>query len=152
MFYYPSADWRKSNNLEGNADEINQSQGGWTDSAIRRFIRNVGEEAIDELFKLRIADASSNPKSEFNAKEIEALEKRISEVRAQDMAIKISDLDIDGKDLAGIGIASGPKMGKILNELLEMVIENPLLNRKDQLKKLALEMWRKIEKENPVSD
>ncbi len=137
MFYYPSADWRKGNDLEKISEEPSQNSGGWTDSAIRRFIQNVGEEYIEDLFKLRIADANANPKSEFNPLEIKALQDRIAEVRSQDMALKITDLDITGHDLENIGIEKGPKMGKILESLLEEVIEDPRLNTKGKLLEMA---------------
>jgi hypothetical protein len=137
MFYYPSADWRKDNPLELISNGTDSKQGGWTDAAIRRFISNVGEEYIDDLFKLRIADANANPKSTFNPVEIEALQQRISEVRSKDMALKVTDLQINGNDLEGIGIKKGPEMGKVLNYLLEEVIEEPMNNTKERLLELA---------------
>lgn len=142
MFYYPSSDWRKSKSVENSRSELLEGidQGGWTDSAIRRFVKNVGEDLIDDLFKLRIADAAANPKSQFSPVEIAALEKRISEVRAKDMVIKLSDLDIDGNDLIEMGITPGPALGKVLNILLEKVIEEPLLNTKEDLLKIAAEL------------
>jgi putative nucleotidyltransferase with HDIG domain len=143
MFYYPSADWRRINAIS--EAELKQNKGkpdyaGWTDGAIRRFIKNVGEDLIEDLFKLRIADATSNPKSKFQPVEIQALEERIAEVRAKDMVIKISDLDISGDDLKLLGITPGPAMGKILNQLLERVIDQPILNEKSQLLKIASEI------------
>lgn len=126
MFYYPFY-------ADGQETPPEQRQGYWTDAAIRRFIRRVGEENIDDLFKLRIADAEGNPKSAWDPQEIEALEKRISEIRTQDMAIKVSDLDITGHDLAELGIQKGPQMGAILSDLLEKVIEDPGLNKKETL-------------------
>lgn len=137
MFYYPSADWRKDNPLEMISNGVDTKQGGWTDAAIRRFISNVGEEYIDDLFKLRIADANANPKSTFNPFEIEALQQRISEVRSKDMALKVTDLEINGNDLESIGINKGPEMGKVLNYLLEEVIEEPMNNTKERLLELA---------------
>jgi len=131
MFYYPSADWRKEfkvDNIEGDIENIPKN-GGWSDAAIRRFIKNVGgEEIIDDLFKVRIADATANPKSEFNPIELEALERRISKVRAEDMALKVTDLDITGTDLIEVGIPKGPKIGQILQQLLDLVIDDPKLN------------------------
>lgn len=137
MFYYPSADWRKENNVEDVHDKVDGH--GWSDGAVRRFIKNVGgPENIDDLMKLRIADASANPKSDFNPIELEALSKRIAEVREQEMALKVTDLDITGHDLmTELGIEKGPKLGYILNELLEKVIDDPLLNRRDLLLGLA---------------
>ncbi len=153
MFYYPSADWRLEEELRKNvaSEEASQSleaqnekilksartrnfKEGWTDGAIRRLIKNVGgEEAIEDLIKLRIADAGANPKSTFHPEEIESLQKRIADVRAEEMALKISDLDINGEDMKNLEIESGPKMGEILKYLLDEVIEDPSINRKDVL-------------------
>jgi tRNA nucleotidyltransferase (CCA-adding enzyme) len=97
----------------------------------------VGQENVEDLFKLRIADASSNPSTLFKPEEIEELQKHISKVRQEDMALKITDLDINGEDLKRIGIKPGKRMGEILNILLDMVIEDPLLNTKEKLLELA---------------
>lgn len=144
MFYYPSADWRKEKSIPEELEDPNEPtsrQHGWSDAAIRRLIQNVGgEEAIDDLMRLRIADATANPKSDFNPKEIDALSKRISEVRAKEMVLKISDLDINGKDLMdNFNLEPGEEIGKTLNYLLDKVIEEPLLNKKVDLLRLAKE-------------
>lgn len=110
----------------------------WTDAAVRRFIQRVGDENIDDLFQLRIADAASNPKQSFNELEIQTLQMRIADVRAQDMALKVTDLAITGNDLMENGIEKGPEVGRILNELLEIVIEDPLLNTPEFLLSEAL--------------
>ncbi len=140
MFYYPSADWRKENKLEDPDDNLKLKH-GWSDSGVRRLIKNVGgEEQIDDLMKLRIADASSNPKSDFNPLELDELSKRIADVRAKEMALKINDLDITGEDLMqNFGLQPGPQIGRILNILLDKVIEEPLLNKKLDLLRLAKE-------------
>jgi tRNA nucleotidyltransferase (CCA-adding enzyme) len=142
MFYFPydEEDFEKGKRIIRRKASI----GKWTDAAIRRFVRNVGgEDAIDDLIKLRIADATANPKGSFDETEVMALQKRISEVREKDMALKVSDLDIKGEDLIKLGIKSGPKMGKILNELLEMVIEDPTLNDKERLVEVVKERYLK---------
>jgi len=140
MFYYPSAEWRKE---YGDVFHLETKDGGWTDSAVRRFIKKVGENAIEDLFKLRIADANANPKSGFEAREIEIFANRISEVRKQDMALKVSDLDISGRDLIEIGIQPGPQMGQILNKLLDMVIEEPGMNSKELLLDASKDLLKK---------
>jgi len=155
MFYYPSADWRKLqagglNVKEATREELEafitdsstgRTAAGWTDSAIRRLIMNVGgEDAIDELMRLRIADAAANPKSEFNPEEIAVLSKRIAEVRAKDMALKVEDLDITGHVLMEeLGLNPSPLLGEILKHLLDLVIEDPLVNNREQLVRLARE-------------
>jgi poly(A) polymerase/tRNA nucleotidyltransferase (CCA-adding enzyme) len=153
MFYYPSEDWRRGNvdkrkYREMSKDEIKSEiekarnknvAGGWSDGAIRRFIANVGgEENMDQLLKLRIADAVGNPMSDFNPQELDVLAERIAEVRAKDMALKVSDLDITGEDLMReLNLQPGPKLGEILNHLLDQVLEDPLKNEKSQLLELA---------------
>ncbi len=147
MFYYPSADWRKTN--LGLITEHAESDGGWTDGAIRRFIRNVGEDYIDDLFKLRVADASSNPKSDFHQEEIVALQERIAEVRAKDMALKVTDLVISGEDLVQIGVEKGPQMGAILNQLLEEVLDEPAQNNREYL---LMKAKGTLEKTSPLAN
>jgi poly(A) polymerase/tRNA nucleotidyltransferase (CCA-adding enzyme) len=132
MFYYPYKD-----DEEGSESPDFQT---WSDAAVRRFIKRVGEEYIDDLFALRIADATSNPNTMFDPKEIEELQKHISKVRQEDMALKVEDLAVDGNDLMEIGFKPGPKMGRVLNELLDIVIEDPKLNTKKYLLRKAREM------------
>jgi poly(A) polymerase/tRNA nucleotidyltransferase (CCA-adding enzyme) len=153
MFYYPSADWRKSTVSDDDnsvsltdeqvgkvlAEKGERQQGGWTDGAVRRLIHNVGgEEQIDELMKLRIADATANPKHKFNPKELDALAERIADVRAKDMAIKVTDLNITGSELiAQLQITAGPLVGETLRYLLDLVIEDVQLNNRETLLDLA---------------
>jgi len=137
MFYYPVL---PEDATETDVEEYEAKK--WTDAAVRRFIVRVGEDNIDDLFALRIADASANPTSIFQPDEIELLQKRISEVREKDMALKVTDLDISGEDLQKIGIKPGPRMGAILSKLLEEVIEEPSLNDKKVLEEMALNIDR----------
>ncbi len=135
MFYYPHTEGEVDREK---MDKLMLTQ--WSDSAVRRFLKRVGEENVEDLFKLRIADASSNPNTAFKPEEITELQKHISKVRQEDMALKITDLDINGEDLKSIGVEPGKKMGDILNKLLDMVIEDPLLNTKEKLLEEARRM------------
>jgi poly(A) polymerase/tRNA nucleotidyltransferase (CCA-adding enzyme) len=138
MFYYPHVQEDMTDEEKENIEKHE-----WTDTAVRRFIQRVGEENVDDLFKLRLADAQSNPATAFKPEEITILQRRISEVRKQDMALKVTDLRVSGEDLMNIGIEKGPKIGMILNELLDMVVEDPTLNRKDVLLEKARELNKK---------
>jgi|GEM_PF-273742 len=112
--------------------------GGWSDAAVRRFIRNVGgEDVVDDLMRLRIADASANSKAAFNPLEISVLSERIAKVRSQEMALKVKDLKINGEDLKAVGVEPGKEMGSLLNYLLELVIEEPLWNTNEKLLELS---------------
>ena len=116
-------------------------KGDFLADPVRRFIQRVGEENIDDLFKLRLADAQSNPNTSFKPEEITLLQSRISEIRQQDMVLKVTDLKITGTDLFELGIPKGPVMGNILKELLELVIDDPSLNSREGLAKKALELY-----------
>jgi putative nucleotidyltransferase with HDIG domain len=121
----------------------------WSDSAIRRFVRNVGgEDAVEDLIRLRIADSSSNPKSSFDPDEISRLSERISQVRKNEMAITLNDLDISGYDLSELGIANGPQMKEILEMLLDEVIEDPMANKKELLVMKAKEIIKTMRDKN----
>lgn len=135
MFYYPHIE---SEVEKEGMEKLLLTQ--WSDSAVRRFLKRVGEENIEDLFKLRIADASSNPKTAFKPEEITELQKHISKVLQEDMALKVTDLEIDGEDLKSLGVQPGAKMGNILRKLLDMVIEDPLLNTKEKLLEEARRM------------
>ena len=141
MFYYPSADWRKE---YGDEIDLEAKDHGWTDAAVRRFVKKVSEELLEDLFKLRIADANANPKSNFKTGEIDIFANRIGEVRSKDMALKISDLQIDGEDLKEIGIMPGPQMGLVLNKLLDLVIEDPGMNSKELLTDAAKDILKHL--------
>ncbi|MCK9368986.1 HD domain-containing protein [Candidatus Dojkabacteria bacterium] len=130
MFYFPHIE---DDMTQEEKEKIKEKE--WSDSAVRRFIAKVGEENLEDLFEVRIADATSNPKTAFRPEEISLLQERISEVRAKDMALKISDLKITGDDLMKMGVPKGPKIGRILNELLEKVLDDPSINTKEILEK-----------------
>lgn len=128
MFFFPT---ENENMSEEEKEKVRVHS--WSDSAVRRFIARVGEENLEDLFALRIADAASNPKTAFQPQEIQLLQQRISEVRQKDMALKVGDLKITGDDLQKMGIKKGPEIGWILNELLEKVLDDPMLNTKEKL-------------------
>jgi len=144
MFYFPYDEeaFMKGKELGDTELEKGKKILQWGDAAIRRFVKNVGgEDAVDDLFMLRIADATANPKGLFDPHELEALEQRISEVRQKDMALKVSDLDINGHDLQELGIPSSPKLGNILHDLIEIVIEDPTKNDKKTLISIVKERY-----------
>jgi poly(A) polymerase/tRNA nucleotidyltransferase (CCA-adding enzyme) len=135
MFYYPTVE------EDASKDEREEFEAKkWSDSAVRRFMARVGEENIDDLFALRIADATANPDGAWDPRELEELQEHISKVRQEDMALKVTDLKIDGNDLRELGVESGPQMGNILEKLLEVVIEDPTQNEKQILTDMVKDM------------
>ena len=66
MFYFPHIE---DDMTQEEKEKIKEKE--WSDSAVRRFIARVGEENLEDLFEVRIADAASNPKTAFNQDEIQ---------------------------------------------------------------------------------
>lgn len=102
-----------------------------TDSAIRRFIRNVGLENIPDMLALRVADRLGGGARETSWR-LEEFKKRLIEVQKQPFTV--ADLKIDGYDVMKIlQLASGPKVGEVLNTLFTEVVEKKLENEKEAL-------------------
>ena len=110
-------------------------QDEWTDGAVRRFMNSVGIENIRPLLKLREADriASGNRKDR-ESKAIPKLLARIEKIIEEQNAITVKDLKINGTDLIEtFHFRQGPIIGKILNYLLDLILDDPDLNEKDLL-------------------
>jgi tRNA nucleotidyltransferase (CCA-adding enzyme) len=102
-----------------------------TDAAIRRLIRNVGKENINDLILLRIGDRKGGG-SKTTSWRLQELQKRIGEQLYEPMEIR--DLAVDGSDVMNIlQINPGPKIGKVLKALFEEVIEDVSLNNREYL-------------------
>ena len=102
-----------------------------TDSAIRRIIRNVSLENMEDMLALRVADRLGGGARETSWR-LEEFKKRLIEVQKQPFSI--TDLKIDGHDvMKELGIKPGPEIGKILNDLFEKVINKDIENEKEAL-------------------
>jgi putative nucleotidyltransferase with HDIG domain len=106
----------------------------WSDAAVRRFIRNVGVEHIADLFDLRIADNIGNGLKTGFPHYLEELRDRVEAVLEAEEALSVRDLAVNGKDVMSVlRMPPGPRVGEILDLLLEEVLENPALNRRETL-------------------
>ncbi|MDO8577139.1 MAG: CCA tRNA nucleotidyltransferase [Candidatus Daviesbacteria bacterium] len=103
-----------------------------TDSAIRRFIKNVGLENIDDMMSLRIGDRLGGGTQKAISWRMEKFAARIKEVLKKPFSI--SDLKVNGKDvMETLNVEPGPKVGEILNQLFEEVLEDSAKNNREYL-------------------
>lgn len=117
----------------------------WTDSAVRRFIKNIGNDFMEDLFLLRDADRKGSGKRPDKCGPLEKFKKRIKEVIKKDTAPKVTDLVINGKEIIShYNMKEGPIIGELLKYLLSKYIENPTINNKETLYKLLDEYLKKI--------
>lgn len=102
-----------------------------TDSAVRRFIKNVGAENINDMLALRTADRLGSGAKETSWR-TEEFKKRLVEVQKQPFGIK--DLKINGNDvMKELNIKPGPKVGEILETIFKEVEEKKIENEKEAL-------------------
>ena len=103
------------------------------EASVRRLIRKVGKENIEELLQVRMADriGSGVPKAE--PYKLRHLRYMIEKVSRDPISVKM--LKVNGYDVMEIlKIKPGPKVGQILHILLEQVIEDPKKNEESFLK------------------
>ncbi len=110
----------------------------WTDGAVRRFIRKVGLDNLDSLFELRRADRIGNGLKRGESKAVENLKLRIDKIIEQENAITVKDLALNGNDvMREFSLKPGPIIGKVLNYLLEEILDDPSKNTHETLIVLA---------------
>jgi tRNA nucleotidyltransferase (CCA-adding enzyme) len=115
----------------------------WSDGALRRFVAKVGRENLQDLYALRIADMSSRDYESADA-DVEWIEEKIERVLKEDDTLKRSDLAISGGDVMELlGIEGGRRIGEVLQTLLERVMDDPSLNKREILIDLVKDMGEK---------
>ena len=111
--------------------------GEWTDAAVRRFIRRVGVDLLDDLFALRAADDAASGFMQPAQGGLAELASRVFAAVAAD-PLNMRQLAVDGHILAQeLGIPPGPAIGRLLSRLLEAVLEDPSRNERGALLALA---------------
>ncbi|GGQ28743.1 CCA tRNA nucleotidyltransferase [Streptomyces mutabilis] len=99
--------------------------GEWTDSAVRRYVRDAGP-LLDRLHKLTRSDCTTRNKRKASAlsRAYDGLEERIAQLQEQEELEAIRP-DLDGNQIMEIlGIPPGPAVGQAYKHLLELRLEN----------------------------
>ena len=113
--------------------------GDVTPAGVRRFVVRVGPENIDDLLKVREADRIGSGVEKAVPYKLRHLLFMIEKVKQDPILPKM--LALRGEDLmALLKIQPGPRVGWILNALLEEVLDDPELNNKEYLGKQALKL------------
>jgi len=117
------------------------SEGAWTDSAVRRYVRDAGDE-LERLHILTRADVTTRNKRK--AARLKAayddIEDRIAELREQE-ELDAMRPDLDGNRIQEVlGIAPGPAVGKAYKFLLELRLDEGSLGEEEAERRLR-EWW-----------
>ncbi|MGA5128468.1 CCA tRNA nucleotidyltransferase [Streptomyces olivoreticuli] len=114
--------------------------GEWTDSAVRRYVRDAGP-LLERLHKLTRSDCTTRNKRKANAlsRAYDGLEERIARLQEQEELDAIRP-DLDGNEIMEIlGVGPGPQIGKAYKHLLELRLENGPMERDAAV--AALKEW-----------
>ena len=104
---------------------------------IRRLLHRAGEDIFPGLFQVMGADILAQ--SEYRKMEklvnLERVHQVYDEILKRKDCISLKNLQVTGKDLIAAGMKPGKKIGEILNQMLEDVLETPEHNEREYLLK-----------------
>lgn len=106
---------------------------------VRRAMNEIGEDILPLLFQVKYADICAQSDYQWEQK-LEALEewKRIyGEIKEQRQCVSLKSLAVTGDDLIAAGMEPGKALGNMLQKLLELVLEDPARNTREDLLKEA---------------
>ena len=112
---------------------------------LRRRLGKLGPELLDKLLILQEADMGS--KGTGKAEEMgrfPQIRELLTQIREENSCLGLKDLALDGKALQQAGFAPGPKMGRCLNALLELVLDEQLPNETEALLRAAKNIWEEL--------
>lgn len=115
-------------------------------SSVRRLIVNVGQENVWDLVNVRLCDRIGTGRPKENPYRLRKYQSMIEEAMRD--PISVAMLKIDGKKIMELlKVSPGPKIGQILNALMEEVLEDPTLNTEKYLEGRVGELYALSDKE-----
>lgn len=111
---------------------------GWTDAAVRRYVRDAGD-LLDELNHLTRCDCTTRNKRKADAlaRRMDELEARIVELQAQEELSRIRPA-LDGREVMELlGVGPGPIVGQALQYLLDLRLDEGLTDPDEARARLA---------------
>src|SRR3989338_4687575 len=137
----------KPNPLDPEEIEL-KGQNYTTDASIRRLIRNIGPENMDDLVKVRICDRIGSGVPKAVPYRLRHFQYRVEKILREGEAVKVTMLKINGDDLKKLlGLSQSPKIGHILNALLEEALDDSAKNNREYLETRAIELNKLSEEE-----
>ena len=106
-----------------------------TEKNVRRAMNIVGEELFPYYMEVRRADvlAQSLYKREEKIQNLDEIEELYRKIVALGQSVSLKTLAVNGSDLIAAGMKPGKEIGEKLEELLEIVIDDPDMNTKEKL-------------------
>lgn len=111
-----------------------------TPAGVRRAVHRIGADLFPAYLKVRRADIlAQNPAMQGPKMErLDETERLYRQILEEGHCFTLKQLAVDGRDLMEAGILPGPQLGRVLQDLLEFVLEDPGRNEKEGLIREAL--------------
>lgn len=105
---------------------------------IRRWLNRLGPEAFFQLLEVKRADSMGQvyEKAKDRLTKLDEIKAKAEQILAERQCLTLKDLAVDGRDVIAAGIEPGPKVGRVLEGLLERVLKDEILNERETLLKL----------------
>lgn len=110
--------------------------------SVRRALNRVGKDIFEDFIKVQSADISAKNPAVVDSKLALLEEKKMlyRQIMERGDCFEVKALNVNGRDLIQAGIEPGPRLGAILERLVELVIDDQSLNTKERLLEKALEV------------
>lgn len=104
-------------------------------SAMRRIMARIGEDAFPDILEVSRADilAQSDYLRREKLAKLERIERLYLEIKEKRECLSLKELAVTGRDLIAKGMEPGKELGKVLQGMLEDVLEEPAHNSKEYL-------------------
>jgi tRNA nucleotidyltransferase (CCA-adding enzyme) len=112
------------------------------DPTVRRWLSRAGPSRLAALARLDLARAAAvrDLGGPDTTADVAASWRLARAVRAVAPPLTVGDLALDGRGLIGLGMKPGPHFGRILDDLLDWVLDDPTRNQRDVMEARALEL------------
>ena len=108
-----------------------------TPAHVRRAVHEIGEDLFPLYLEVRRADVAAQSMYQHKEKvaDIDGVEKLYHEIMERKECVSLKMLAVTGKDLIAAGMKPGKEIGQMLEHFLDLVLEHPELNQKEELLK-----------------
>lgn len=109
--------------------------------SVRKAIYKIGEDLFPKLLEVQRADvlAQSSYQQAEKLNDLKRIEELYHRILEEKQCLSLKDLEVTGRDLIQAGMKPGKELGTCLQQLLEVVLDDPEKNNKEELLKIALE-------------
>lgn len=109
--------------------------------SVRKAIYKIGEDLFPKLLEVQRADvlAQSSYQQAEKLSDLKRIEELYHRILEEKQCLSLKDLEVTGRDLIQAGMKPGKELGTCLQQLLEVVLDDPEKNNKEELLKIALE-------------